>query len=336
MRRRTFLQVAGSTAIAWPIRLSAQTTAKVPLLAVLLSGTEEFLSPRLAAMREGLKAEGLIEGRHYVVEARFANGDNSRSPELARELEALRPRLFVAAGNPVLVVHKLLPDVPLIFANAAADPVALGLAQSYAKPGGMVTGNVTNAIGGEASITAKRLGFFHDLVPNVKRLGMIGVWIPQFIQGGLQSQEVEALQKASGQLGFEFERYEIKTLDDLEQVLAQALAAGVDALYISGDTVLFSNMSRVMPHIIAAAKPTFGVHPDWVRAGLLLSYNNDPADGFRRAGVYAAKIIKGAKPGDLPIEQASKFTLAINLKTAKQLGIIVPPNLLTLADELIE
>jgi putative ABC transport system substrate-binding protein len=91
-----------------------------------------------------------------------------------------------------------------------------------------------------------------------------------------------------------------------------------------------------MPHIVAAAKPTFGVHLDWARAGLLLSYNNDPIDGFRRAGVYAAKIIKGAKPGDLPIEQASKFTLAINLKTAKQLGISVPPNLLTFADELIE
>jgi ABC-type uncharacterized transport system substrate-binding protein len=336
MRRRTFLQVAGSTAIAWPMRLSAQTTAKVPLLAVLSPSTEDFFSSRLAAMREGLKAEGLIEGRHYVVEARFANGDDLRSPELARELDALSPLLFVSAGNPVLVVHRLLPDKPLVFANAAADPVALGLAQSYAKPGGMVTGNVTNAIGGEESITAKRLGFFHDLVPNIKRLGMIGVWIPQFTQGGLQSQEVAALRKASGQLGFEFERYEIKTLDDLEQIFAQALAAGVDAFYISGDTVLFANMSRVMPHIVAAAKPTFGVHLDWARAGLLLSYNNDPIDGFRRAGVYAAKIIKGAKPGDLPIEQASKFTLAINLKTAKQLGISVPPNLLTFADELIE
>jgi len=336
MRRRAFLQGAGSAALVWPIRGSAAARdATLPLLAVLLPAPEESSKPRLAALREGLKAEGLLEGSHYLVEARFANGDFARLPELAKELDALKPRLFVASANAVLVVHKLLPDTPLVFTAVAADPIALGLAQSYTRPGGTATGNVMNALGGEESLTAKRLGFFKDLVPNIARLGMIGSWVPQ-IQGGLLYQEEMALRKASAQMGFAFEKYAIKTLDDLEQAFAKALADGVDAFYISGEPFLFANISRVLPHVVAAAKPTLGTYPEWARAGLLLSYSNDLADGFRRAGVYAARIIKGAKPGELPIDQASKFTLAINLKTAKQLGIGVPPNLLTLADELIE
>jgi putative ABC transport system substrate-binding protein len=335
MRRRTFLQAAGSAAIVWPMPSSAARDATLPLVAVLLPAPEESSKPRLAALREGLKDEGLLEGSHYSIEARFANGDFARLPELAKELDELKPRVFVASANAVLVVHKLLPDTPLVFTAIAADPIAFGLAQSYTRPGGSATGNVMNAIGGEESLTAKRLGFFKDLVPNIKRLGMIGSWLPQ-LPGGLLYQEEVALRNTSGQLGFEFEKYAIKTLDDLGQAFAKASADDVDALYISGDPLLFANISRVMPHILAAAKPTLGTYPEWARAGLLLTYSNDLADGFRRAGVYAARIIKGAKPGDLPIDQASKFTLAINLKTAKQLGISVPPNLLTLADELIE
>jgi putative ABC transport system substrate-binding protein len=335
MRRRTFLQAAGSAAIVWPMPASAARDATLPLVAVLLPAPEESSKPRLAALREGLKDEGLLEGSHYSIEARFANGDFARLPELAKELDELKPRVFVASANAVLVVHKLLPDTPLVFTAIAADPIAFGLAQSYTRPGGSATGNVMNAIGGEESLTAKRLGFFKDLVPNIKRLGMIGSWLPQ-LPGGLLYQEEVALRNTSGQLGFEFEKYAIKTLDDLGQAFAKASADDVDALYISGDPLLFANISRVMPHILAAAKPTLGTYPEWARAGLLLTYSNDLADGFRRAGVYAARIIKGAKPGDLPIDQASKFTLAINLKTAKQLGISVPPNLLALADELIE
>jgi putative tryptophan/tyrosine transport system substrate-binding protein len=335
MRRRTFLQAAGSAAIVWPMPAAVGRDATLPLVAVLLPAPEESSKPRLAALREGLKDEGLLEGSHYSVEARFANGDFARLPELAKEFDELKPRVFVASANAVLVVHKLLPDRPLVFTAIAADPIAFGLAQSYTRPGGSATGNVMNAIGGEESLTAKRLGFFKDLVPNIKRLGMIGSWVPQ-LPGGLLYQEEVALRNTSGQLGFEFEKYAIKTLDDLEQAFAKALADDVDALYISGDPLLFANMSRVMSHIRAAAKPTLGTYPEWARAGLLLTYSNDLADGFRRAGVYAARIIKGAKPGDLPIDQASKFTLAINLKTAKQLGMSVPPNLLTLADELIE
>ena len=291
----------------------------------------------MAAVRSGLVDEGLVEGRDYVLEARVAGGDFAQLPRLARELDALGPKVFVAAATAAGVMHSVLPDRPLVFTAMAVDPVAVGLAGSYRKPGGMATGNVMNAAGGEESLTAKRLGFFKDLVPKIERLGMIGaVWDPQALQGVLSHQEETALQEASSRLGFRFGNYAIKTPDDLERVFAQALSDGVDALYISGDPLLTVNMSRLMPHILAAKRPTFGVYPDWAHAGLLLTYSTDALDGYRRAGAYAAKIVRGAKPGDLPIEQASKFWLVVNLKTAKQLGISVPPNVLTVADEVID
>ena len=335
MRRRAFLQAAGSAVISWPIQARAQKDTKLPLVAVLYPGTEEAFKGRMAAVRNGLKDEGLVEGRDYVFEVRFANGNYSLLPNLARELDALKPRVFVAAAFAVRAVQNLQADVPLVFTAIAVDPVAAGLAQSYVRPGGIATGNVMNAVGGEESLTAKRLGFFRDLVPDIQRVGMIGV----AAYGGerLETSEEAALRKVTAQLGIGFESYEIKAdLGDLEPVLSKALGDGAGAFYISGDPLLFSNMSRVMPHILAARKPTLGVYPEWARAGLLLTYSTDAMDGFRRAGAYAAKIVRGAKPGDLPIEQASKFWLVVNLKAARQLGIKVSSDLLTLADEVIE
>ncbi len=329
------MQAAGSAVIAWPIQVRAQKEAKLPLVAVLFPGTEEFFKPRLAAALDGLKGEGLVEGRDYVLEARFASGDFSQLPRLVQELDALKPRVFVAAAHAVAAVRKLRPDAPLVFTAIAVDPIAVGLAESYTRPGGTATGNVMNAIGGEESLTAKRLGFFKDLAPDIRRLGMIGV--ADYGVARLETSEEAALRKATAQLGIGFESYEIKpTLEDLEAILARAVSDGVNAFYISGDPVLTYKISFVMPRILSTGKPTFGPYPDWARAGLLLTYSQDPLDGFRRAGAYAAKIIRGAKPGDLPIEQASKFWLVVNLKTARQLGIKAPSNLLTLADEVIE
>ena len=335
MRRRAFLQAAGSVAMAWPMQARAQKDVKQPLVAVLFPGTEEFFKPRLAAVLGGLKDEGMVEGRDYVLETRVASGDLSQLPRLARELDALRPRVFVAAANAVSAVRRLRPDAPLVFTAIALDPIAVGLAESFTRPGGTATGNVMNAIGGEESLTAKRLGFFKDLVPNIQRLGMIGV--VDYGVARLEISEEAALRKVTGQLGIDFESYEIKAgLEDLEAVLSKALSDGVGAFYISGDPVLTYKMSVVMPRILATGKPAFGPYPDWARAGVLLTYSQDALDGFRRAGAYAAKIVRGANPGDLPIEQASKFWLVINLKTARQLGLAVSSNLLTLADEVIE
>jgi len=337
MKRRAFLQSVGGAVIAWPVRALAQKDAKPPLVAVLVPGPEEVLILRLAAVRDGMKAEGLVEGRHYLLDARFADGDVTRLPELARQQDALGPKVFIAAASAAAYVHNLLPGRPLVFTAVSIDPIAFGFAKSYTHPGGMATGNVMNALGGEEALTAKRLGFFRQLVPNIKRLGMLGVTeIPGVQRGLLAKQEADALLKLSAQFGFSFENYPIRTIDDLASTFSKAAADGVEAFYISGDPLFTTNLSRVMPHLVAAGKPTLGVYPEWGRAGLLLTYSTDPADGYRRAGAYAARIIQGAKPGDLPIEQASKFTLVINQKTAKTLGIVVPPTLLALADEVIE
>lgn len=331
------MRAAGSAAIGWPMRALAQKGARPPLVAVLFAGPEAVIASRLASIRNGMKAEGLVEGRDYVLDARFANGDVTRLPELARQQDALEPKVFIAAASAAPVVHELLPGRPLVFTAIAIDPIGFGFASSYTHPGGMATGNVMNAIGGEETLTAKRLELFRELVPNIKRLGMIGVAeIPGIQRGLLAKQEADALLRLSGQFGYSFESYPIRTIDEFASALSKATADGVEAFYVSGDPLFGTNQPRVMPHLLATGKPTLGVFPEWGRAGLLLTYSTDLADGFHRAGAYAARIIRGAKPGDLPIEQASKFTLVINLKTAKQLGISVPPTLVSLADEVIE
>jgi putative tryptophan/tyrosine transport system substrate-binding protein len=180
-------------------------------------------------------------------------------------------------------------------------------------------------------MTQKRIGLFKQLVPNLTRLGMIASEAAVAVL-----KEKDALRKVATELGFELVHYSLKTIDDVEAAFAAGLRDDVSAFYISGEPLLIANLSRVMTFVTASRKPSVGPYPDWGRAGLLMSYAADPIDGVRHAGIYVAKILKGAKPGDLPIEQASKFTLVINQKTAKALGIVVPPTLLALADEVIE
>jgi putative ABC transport system substrate-binding protein len=218
------------------------------------------------------------------------------------------------------------------WSSPAVDPIRSGYADSYARPGGMFTGNVMNAVGGEETMTQKRIGIFKQIVPDLMRLGMIA---PD-PEAAMAISERDALQKIAAPFGFEFFRYGFATLDDLEGAFAAGRRDNVSAFYISGEALLYNNMSRVMPFVAASGKPTVGTYPNWGRGGLLMSYSADPLDGYRNAGGYVAKILGGAKPGDLPIEQASKFTLVINQKTAKSLGIVVPATLLALADEVVE
>jgi putative ABC transport system substrate-binding protein len=184
-----------------------------------------------------------------------------------------------------------------------------------------------NADGGEDGLTQKRMGAFKQLVPGLKRLAFIGT-----ATSTLAIEELAALRKVAGPLGLEIVHHPIRGLDDIASSVASS--NGVDALYVSGEPLLYNNMARVLPPVMAAGKPTVGTYPDWGRAGLLMSYSADLLDDFRRAGIYAAKILGGEKPGDLPIEQASKFVLVVNARTARQLGISIPPTFL--ADEVVE
>ena len=188
-----------------------------------------------------------------------------------------------------------------------------------------------NAVGGEESLTEKRIGFFRELTPKLTRLALIGTEA-----GVLTVAEQNALRRVAPRFGFELTPYLVKTLDGLENAFSTALRDGAQSLYISGDSILFNNMSQVTALVAAAQRPSVSTYTDWARAGLLMTYSADLLDDFRRAGIYAAKIVQGAKPGDLPVEQASKFVLAVNVRTARQLGIGVPQTLLALADEVIE
>ena len=286
---------------------------------------------RLTALRKGLQEAGFIEGTNYSLAVRFAEGDLNRVPQLAMELGALNPRVIVVVGFGIDAVRRPFPSIPLVFTAFSADLVKLGIVQSYVHPGGMITGNVMNAVGGEETMTQKRIGLFKELVPSLTRLGMIA---PQL--GNVMISEKDALRKVAAQLGFEFTHYGFDTLDGLEGAFAAGLRDNVSAFYISGEPLLIANLSRVMTFVAASGKPTVGPYVDWGRAGLLMSYATEPLDGVRHAGIYVAKILNGAKPGDLPVEQASKFVFVLNLKTAKALGIAVPPTLLALADEVIE
>jgi putative tryptophan/tyrosine transport system substrate-binding protein len=337
MRRREFIGLIGTAALSFPRPGYAQTKTDMPLVAVMLVLKSDTTAAKenISALRKGLQEEGFIEGTNYSLAVRFAEGDYGRLPQQAMELGALNPRVFVTlafGAGP----QRRSPEIPLVFANVAVDPVALGWVESYVHPGGMITGNVMNAVGGEETMTQKRIGLFKQLVPGLTRLGMIAPVPAQNRPATLVMKEKEALQKVAAQLGFEFIFYGLNTLDDLESAFAAGLRDDVSAFYISGEPLLSSNLSRVMTFVTASRKPTVGPYPAWGRGGLLMSYSADPLDGARHAGIYAAKILKGAKPGDLPIEQASKFTLVINQKTARELGIVVPPTLLAIADEVIE
>jgi ABC-type uncharacterized transport system substrate-binding protein len=335
MQRREFIALIGAAGLSFPRPAHTQTKTAMPLVGLLLPFKPDttIAQDRITAIRKGLQEEGFIESTNYSLAVRFAEGDLNRMPQLASELGALNARVIVIAGSLYGMdeFRRAFPELPLVFTAIAADLVERGIVESYMHPGGMLTGNVMNAAGGEVTVTQKRIGLFKELVPGLTRLGMIAP-----ANGALAMKEKEALQKVAAQLGFGFAHYGLNTLDDLEGAFAAGLRDDVSAFYISGEPLLFANLSRVMSFVTASRKPSVAPYPEWGRAGLLMSYSTDPIDGFRRAGAYAAKILNGAKPGDLPVEQASKFTFVINLKTAKALGIVVPPSLLALADEVIE
>lgn len=340
MRRREFIGLIGTAALSYPQPGYAQTSADLPLIGVLVPTKQDTELARqiIPALRKGLQQEGFTEGKHYSFAFRLADGNFARLPSLAKELVPLKPRVIVAGSMAIPPARETFPDLPLVFTGVADDPISLGFVQSYVRPGGMLTGNVMNAVGGDETITQKRVGFLKELVPGLTRVGMIARSpLPNnSVLNGLPTQEENALRKAGVQFGFEFTRYNSSTPDELESSFASALRDNVSALYISGAPGLFANMPRVISLVAASGKPSFGPYPDWGRSGLLMSYSSDLVDGFRQAGIYVGKILNGAKPADLPILQADKFILVINLKTAKSLGIVVPSTLLAIADEVIE
>jgi len=326
MKRRKFITLLGGAA-SWPLAAHAQQPmAKLPTIGFLGSATLLVESQRVAAFVQRLRQLGWIENRNVAIEYRWAEGRIERFTELAAEFARLKVDLIVAATTPAVIAAKQATSVIPIVIATANDPVATGLVASLARPGGNVTG-LSNQM---ADTAAKRLELLREVVPGLRRLAILGnVDNPGAV---LDMREAQA---AASAVGLEATTFEIRRAEEIAP-LFEALKGRGDALYFASDPLMNTNRTRISTLALGARLPTMHGVRDYVEAGGLMSYGASIVDQYRRAADYVDKILRGAKPGELPIEQPTKFDLVINLTTAKALGLNISDNLLTLADEVIE
>jgi putative ABC transport system substrate-binding protein len=326
MTRRKFITLIGGAA-SWPLAAHAQQPmAKLPTIGFLGSATLLVESQRVAAFVQRLRQLGWIENRNVAIEYRWAEGRIERFTELAAEFARLKVDLIVAATTPAVIAAKQATSVIPIVIATANDPVATGLVASLARPGGNVTG-LSNQM---ADTAAKRLELLREVVPGLRRLAILGnVDNPGAV---LDMREAQA---AASAVGLEATTFEIRRAEEIAP-LFEALKGRGDALYFASDPLMNTNRTRISTLALGARLPTMHGVRDYVEAGGLMSYGASIVDQYRRAADYVDKILRGAKPGELPIEQPTKFDLVINLTTAKALGLNISDNLLTLADEVIE
>jgi ABC-type uncharacterized transport system substrate-binding protein len=325
MKRRKFITLCGGAVVAWPLAARAQQPAKLPTIGYLGANTPSAESQRIAAFLQRLRELGWIEGRTIAIEVRWAEGRNERFAEIAAELVRLKVDVIVTAGTAAVVTAKQATSViPIVFA-VAGDPVGTGLVASLARPGGNVTGlslQTTDLVG-------KRLELLRDVVPGLRRLAILANVGPI---GVLEMREVQA---TAGTLGLEVATSEVRRAEDITPAF-DALKGRADALYVVADPLITTNRIRINILAVGARLPTMHGQWDNVEAGGLMSYGANFPDLYRRAADYVDKILRGAKPGDLPVEQPTKFDLVINLTTAKALGLTIPEAFLLRADEVIE
>jgi putative tryptophan/tyrosine transport system substrate-binding protein len=329
MDRRAFLAGTGAVLLATPLAVEAQQAAKIPRIGYLTGSL--VTSPHLPeAFRQGLRNLGYVEGRNVVIEYRDAEGKLERLPALAAELVALKVDVIVAGGTPVaLTAKEATRTLPIVFA-AAADPVTDGLVTSLARPGGNVTG--LSALTPE--LVGKRLELLKQAVPEVSRVAVL--W-----QSGGQGERTEkdllkGAEGAAPALGVRLQFVEARGPADVDRAYSDMTRERADALTILPSPMFFIERRRLVD--LAAKNRLPAVYPrrEFVDSGGLMAYGPNGADMYRRAATYVDKILKGAKPGDLPVEQPTKFELVINLKTAKTLGLTIPQSMLQRADELIQ
>jgi putative tryptophan/tyrosine transport system substrate-binding protein len=311
---------------AWSVSVGAQQTAKVPRIGILSDENR----PRAGSFKpfvEGLRGLGWVEGRNITFELRYAAGNNEILPNLAADLVELRPDVILAVGTRAARAAKRATEtIPVVFARIA-DPIDSGLVPALARPGGNLTGLTTQS----RELAAKRLELLFTAVPGAKRVGVL--WDPNFPPDGPQLKEIEG---AAPILKLELIPAEVRGPDELEPALRAMAEQRADALIVLPAGIFDANSRRLADLTTKARLPTMFQRRELVEAGGLMSYGPDYADMYRRAAAYADKILKGASPADIPIEQPTKFELVINLKTANALGLSLPYTLLGLADEVIE
>jgi putative ABC transport system substrate-binding protein len=285
-------------------------------------------SSRAETIRVGLRELGYIEGQNIAIEYRYAEGKLNRAPELAAELVRLKVDIIVVAGGGpwIRATKNATKAIPIVMVGSGADPVEAGLVKSLARPGGNVTGitNLSQELGG------KRLELLKEAVPKVTRVA--GLYDPALRNNILQMKEVES---AARSLGLTIRSWDVRAGQGFERVFAALRKESPDGLYVTGGPLMVTNRKRIVGFALKSRLPSVYSNRVFVDAGGLMYYGADLADSYRRVATYVDKILKGAKPADLPVEQPTKFEFVVNLKTAKQIGLTIPPNVLARADRVI-
>ena len=325
MTRREFIAFVGGTAAAWPLPARAQQANKLPLIGILGASSPSGWSRWLDTFQRRLRELGWIEGRTMAVEYRWAEGRSERYAEIAAEFVRLKVDVIVTVGGAVLAVKQATSTIPIVFA-IAVDPLGSGLVASLTQPGANVTGLSVQS----TDVVGKRLDILRELLPRLHRMAVMGN--VSYAGATLEMREVEA---AARTLGLDPLTLEIKRPEDIAPAF-DALKDGTDALYVCPDPLTNANHLRINTLALGARLPTMHPNRDLLEGGGLLSYGPDYADMWRRAADLVDKILRGTKPGDIPVEQPTKFEFVINLTTAKALGLTIPASYLSLADELIE
>ena len=324
MRRREFVTLLGGVAAAWPLGALAQQAGKLLTVGVLGDRASAW-SPWTAAFAERLRELGWIEGRTVAIEYRWSEARSERVAEFSTELVRQKVDVIVTYGGAVTALKQATASIPIVFA-IAVDPVGSGLIESLSRPGGNATGLSLE----QAGTAGKRLELLREVVPRLRRLAIM--FDAGYRAAVLETGEVQAAARA---LGLEVTPYEIRRAEDIAPVF-DALKGQTDALYLVENALTNGNSMSIITLALNTQLPTIFSAGEIARAGALMSYGPNYTALFRHAADYVDKILKGAKPGDLPVEQPTKFDLVINLKTAKAIGLDVPHNLLVLADEVIE
>jgi putative ABC transport system substrate-binding protein len=328
MRRRDFIALAGGAAgvtAIWPLPTCAQP-GKLPTIGFLGTGTPSGWSQWTAAFVKRLRELGWIEGRNVAIEYRWAEAHAERFAEIAAEFVRLKVDVIVTAGTaPVIATKQVTSVIPIVFATAG-DPVGSGLVASLARP----SGNVTGLSNQQTDLAGKRLELLREVVPGLRRLAIMAN-----VGSTAAALEMHDVQAMAGTLSLEVATSELRRPEDIAFAF-EALKGRADALYVVIDPLVSANRIRINTLALGARLPTMHGFRELVEAGGLMSYGPDFPDLFRRTAEFVDKILRGAKPADIPVEQPTKFDLIINLTTAKALSLTVPPLLLARADDVIE
>ena len=327
MRRREFISLFGGAAAAWPLAARAQQSA-MPVIGFLNAASAKDYTRQLAAFLKGLGETGYVDGQNVVIEYRWAEGQNDRLPSMVADLVRRQVAVIAATSSPAAVAAKAATTkIPIVF-EIGSDPIQLGLVASLSRPGGNVTGVTSLAV----EVAQKRLELLHQLFPTARIMALL----VNPAEPTIAKVTANEVLMAARTFGLEVHVLNASSERDFDEVFAKLMQLKASALVISGGPFFVSHREQLAALTLRHAVPAVFPYREFAAAGGLLSYGSDITDSYRLAGIYTGRILKGDKPAELPVQQAAKVELYINLKTAKKLGISVPNTLIGRADEVFE